>query len=552
MLSKYLTCFLFALVLVILFNSFSVAEQITEEWIITTVPEGLVGSRAAVSPGGDLYVANSILDSVTGYDWIVTKFGSLGETLWTNAFRDTGYTHESPYFVALDQFGNLYVVGYWNSDSTDDCLAIKYSPTGSIIWTASFLYYYLNDIAVDNYGNLYVTGFNGYDGADKENFILTKLSASGEVLWTSVFDSPEHVQDIPYSIAADDSGNVYVAGYTCGPPDIYYYDYLTVKYSTEGNLLWSARYSSGTWRCDLAYDIVPDNQGNCYVTGSIGDQYSLSSDAYLNIKYGPTGETLWTRKLTGEYGGPYLTDLQRSFTKVDDDGNIVVVGTTWGYLGSDYTLVKYSPNGDTMWHRIFKEDSLISDDEVTSIAIDVFNNIYITGRSWEYYNPQGLEDFLTVKYSSTGETNWAVRYNNPGDLSDRARFVGIDSLGNTYVVGSSGPFNTYLKYKHVNSDTLQAAIKPIAWSLSQNYPNPFNPSTTIRFSLLSSSYVTLEVFNILGQKVRTLVNEDLTAGYKQINWDGTNQNGQPVSSGIYFYRLKTDSFSETKKMVLMK
>jgi len=89
-------------------------------------------------------------------------------------------------------------------------------------------------------------------------------------------------------------------------------------------------------------------------------------------------------------------------------------------------------------------------------------------------------------------------------------------------------------------------------TLSQNYPNPFNPQTTIAFSVKDRGLVSLKVYNVAGQLVRTLANEDVAAGSYTKVWDGRNDAGQTVSSGVYFYKLVTNSFSQTKKMVLLK
>jgi FlgD Ig-like domain len=89
-------------------------------------------------------------------------------------------------------------------------------------------------------------------------------------------------------------------------------------------------------------------------------------------------------------------------------------------------------------------------------------------------------------------------------------------------------------------------------SLSQNYPNPFNPQTTIAFTIKDRGAVTLKVYNVNGELVRTLANESRAAGSYSLTWDGHNDSGQPVSSGVYFYKLVTNSFSQTKKMVLLK
>lgn len=93
---------------------------------------------------------------------------------------------------------------------------------------------------------------------------------------------------------------------------------------------------------------------------------------------------------------------------------------------------------------------------------------------------------------------------------------------------------------------------PIRYVLHQNYPNPFNPKTTIRFDIPQVSDITLEIFNIKGQKVRTLAQNKMHTGFHSIQWDGTNDQGIPLASGMYFYRLDTGKFRSVKKLVLMK
>jgi hypothetical protein len=93
---------------------------------------------------------------------------------------------------------------------------------------------------------------------------------------------------------------------------------------------------------------------------------------------------------------------------------------------------------------------------------------------------------------------------------------------------------------------------PKTYQLSQNYPNPFNPQTLIKYDLPEPGFVNITVYNILGQKVKTLVDEPQEMGYKSVYWDGKDDEGKEVASGIYFYKIKTKGFEKTKKMVLLK
>jgi len=99
---------------------------------------------------------------------------------------------------------------------------------------------------------------------------------------------------------------------------------------------------------------------------------------------------------------------------------------------------------------------------------------------------------------------------------------------------------------------LEFRFIPDTYALRQNYPNPFNPVTTISYDLVNDGFVTLKVYNMLGQEVANLVNLDMKAGVHAVRWNGTGLTGHPVSSGVYFYILSTDQFTSVKKMVFMK
>lgn len=95
-------------------------------------------------------------------------------------------------------------------------------------------------------------------------------------------------------------------------------------------------------------------------------------------------------------------------------------------------------------------------------------------------------------------------------------------------------------------------LLPETFALSQNYPNPFNPSTRISFDTPKRAHVTLAVYNVLGQQIRTLVNQELPAGRHSVTWEGDNDSGAKVASGMYFYKLISTDFVTSRKMMLVK
>ncbi len=123
--------------------------------------------------------------------------------------------------------------------------------------------------------------------------------------------------------------------------------------------------------------------------------------------------------------------------------------------------------------------------------------------------------------------------------------------GNDFVNGTDRVFRFSPSLPTAVRDVDEGGL-PTTYVLGQNYPNPFNPSTQIAFELPTRSQVTLTVYNVLGQQVATLVNEQLSAGSYVTEWNGRSLSGVQVSSGIYFYRLQTESFTQAKKMILLK
>jgi len=147
----------------------------------------------------------------------------------------------------------------------------------------------------------------------------------------------------------------------------------------------------------------------------------------------------------------------------------------------------------------------------------------------------------------------------PGDTLHVCTWVRASD--NPSIVGDSSCVDTVLyelpPYVTIIVNLIATGIEektdlPKEFSLSQNYPNPFNPTTAIKYTLPKDTDVKLEVTNILGQRVKVLINRREKAGYKEVIWDGTDSEGKPVASGVYFYTIKAGDFKAKKRMVLLK
>ncbi|HTS00248.1 MAG TPA: T9SS type A sorting domain-containing protein, partial [Bacteroidota bacterium] len=186
----------------------------------------------------------------------------------------------------------------------------------------------------------------------------------------------------------------------------------------------------------------------------------------------------------------------------------------------------------------------------------------------ENYKPAGTDGASwVIAVTTTGAKGKAVLTLGPaGTLPGGYAVHVLDLAGENAVPAMPGSFEVDLdapnapRYYKVIIGTESFAAKesqgiplqPVAYALEQNYPNPFNPSTTIRYALEKKSAVLLEVFNTLGQRVRTLVDATQTTGQYAVTWDGTSDGGAHVASGVYFYRLRTGEFTAVRKLAMIR
>ena len=178
------------------------------------------------------------------------------------------------------------------------------------------------------------------------------------------------------------------------------------------------------------------------------------------------------------------------------------------------------------------------------------------GSGIEIISTAAITKTLTVKVSYTTEELNAVSMKYP-DFDERKVGLYREESGSwVYEGGEGGSGSLAAKVNKTGSLALfynpEHEFLPRSIELSQNYPNPFNPTTTIRFGLPDEGKVKLVIYNVLGQKVKELLNESRGAGYHTVMWNGKNETGQQVSSGLYIYRLESAKGAESKKMLLIK
>ncbi|UCE06591.1 MAG: SBBP repeat-containing protein, partial [bacterium] len=467
---------------------------------------------------------NIFISAPTLWNIVTFKYDSNGNELWAASYADDENSRGRPNAITSDDYGNVYIAGCFSSlGKRSDYLIIKYNAIGAEQWVAKYdgtvhSFDVANAIAVDESGNVYITGSSTNSNTGKD-YATIKYSADGVQQWLVCYNGTGDSQDQAYDIAVSQFGNIFVTGNSG-----------TIKYNGEGAFQWI----DSTM---IASKIIVDEMENCYGTGK--NTAKINSD----------GNVEWIASITGN---------GRSIA-VDDSGYVYVAGsTTREGQGSNITTTKLDFDGNIVWFAEYN-GPINSTDIATALSIDDYGNIYVTGNSGSYTG----YDFATIKYDPCGEEQWVARYDSTG-FYDETAAIAVDDLGNVYVAGTSYEMVIYdlywsvvttIKYSQTSTSIEQEMnIVPRTFYLSQNYPNPFNPTTTIRYALPKDSYVTLKVFNLLGQELATLVDEMKLMGEHRIPWQAVN-----LPSGVYLYQLEANSndgslfyFNETKKFILLK
>jgi hypothetical protein len=296
-------------------------------------------------------------------------------------------------------------------------------------------YDFASGLAVDGIGNVYVSGWSRFRESSSWNddCVVVKYDPEGSQQWVTRYDGPAHRADSCGRVATDAAGNVYAAGNSQGSSGLN--EGLILKYDSDGHQLWAVRYEEA-----ISFGMVLDETGNVYVAGEscVATPTHGCDYAWVTIKYDSDGNQLWVARYDEGKGGNE-TPFGRA---VDQAGNVYVTGNTYSDATSyDYATVKYDPDGNELWVARF-DGPASAVDGGQSVAVDGAGNVYVTGGSSVW--PNGPMDFVTFKYDSNGHELWAVRYDGYG--SDVGRQISLDGAGNVYVAGESDVGSQTVKY----------------------------------------------------------------------------------------------------------
>ncbi|MCK4588824.1 MAG: SBBP repeat-containing protein [Nanoarchaeota archaeon] len=404
------------------------ALAVTEEW------DARYGTNRA-DYIQDLEVDDQGNAYVTGYGgggMVTIKYDTNGNRLWLAGYHSM-YTSQA--LAAEVDNSNVYVTGrIFDPITRHDLVLIKYDSNGNQVWAETYSHPVNSDdmgrdIAIDSLGNIYVTG-TSFGSGTRRDIVTLKYDSNGNQIWVARYGG--EFDDNGVDVEVDKDGNVYVFGQGRNP-ETNNDDYIIIKYDSSGNQQWLARYDNGGYDGLVGGEV--DSNGNVYAGGrsyAAGTGYDFAT-----VKFDSNGNQQWVARYDGPFvgaGGEELNDI-----KLDSSGNIYVVGQSLGDLW-DIATVKYDSDGNQLWVERYHG---VSHDYGTALDIDSKGKVYITGYT---YVQEGSYDFVTIKYDSNGNQEWLITYDGPANYIDFGRYIEVDDKGNVYVAGLSYGVGTSYDY----------------------------------------------------------------------------------------------------------
>jgi len=555
------------------------AEVAVDQWGYVVIIGSMFGT---VDFGG------GPLTSVGSSDVFVAKYSPSGHHIWSQLFGDAGYQEASS--IITEASGDMVIMGNFNgavdfgggpltSMTNSDIFFAKLGPNGNHRWSQSFGgvdTQYSTDIAIDGMGNTTITGaFYGtvdlgggsLSSAGTRDMFVAKFDASGHHLYSLSYGDAE-IQSSG-RVAVDVHGHALLAGGLYGTMDFGGGPLV----SMGGGDIYLAKLDLPPEPKVLAITDVDNDQGSQVRINFLSSSLDVSGSSLPIVQYEAY------RRIDPL---PPLRIIKPAHVIMDFNRSISLAG--WEFVGAipahgetEYNMISPTLANSTETHGTHWSIFFIR--AATSDPTVFFDSVPDSGFSIDNLNPLPPESF-SVWYSADGnDLSWAessdadfqhfkvycyYSADPPHGEADEVlttteTFLTHNPPGNNWywdyevsAVDFNGNESSVKEPDNVTEVDDQPNVLPQLFALHPNFPNPFNPVTSIKFDIALSSFVNLSIYNVAGQRVKTLINEVRSAGAYHVIWDGRGDDGKPAASGIYFYRLTADQFEETRRMVLAK
>jgi hypothetical protein len=470
------------------------------------------------------------------------SFAQAPDTLWTKKYG--GSNDEGAYGVQQTAEGGYIIAGTTESFDAgmDDFWLIKTNAAGDTTWTKTYggtEYDYCYDLKLTSDGGYLLIGETYSFHPSFWFAYIIKTNSFGDTLWTSVVGEGRHY--FARSGLEISGGDFIFTGRTkasgAGQEDLW-----IVKLDANGDTVWTKTMGGNDNEQGMS---IQEANGGGFIIAGITESFGAGDRDVWLIRTDQSGDTIWTRT----YGGTnsdYASDVKQTV-----DNGFIIAGATksFGHLNNHYDawLIKTNSNGDTSWTKTFGGSF---HDGALAVQQTLDGGYILTGyRGFDL----SKTDVWLIKTDASGDTLWTATYG--GIRGDYGRSVEQTNDGGYIIAGEyyQSTINTRDVWL-IKTDPDPSGVEPNedksfseTFILKQNYPNPFNPTTAIEFSIPKAEFVTLIIYNLIGQEVSTLVSEKLAVGIYKYEWDASEN-----PTGICFYKVTAGKFTAVRKMLLVK
>ncbi|MGH1366458.1 MAG: T9SS type A sorting domain-containing protein [Calditrichia bacterium] len=435
----------------------------------------------------------------SGNVWLA-KINSSGNQLWSKNYGENKLDRSSA-LVQLPDNGFL-IAGETQSRGagSTDLWVLRTNAAGDTIWTKTYggtNSEFPADLMLTSDGGFILLGATRSFGAGATDCWLVRCDANGDTLWTKTYGGTG--SDVVASFAQTSDGGYAIIGNTFsfgepGQPDMW-----LLRTDANGDTLWTTNYNGPhfPWSTDDGHFIQETSNGGFLLLGATNGLPNTSNRDIWLIRTNSVGDTLWTQT----YGGTMLEDAVGLVEMLD--GGLMIAGFSLDNNGDQALVICTDANGDSLWDWRMGD---VFSEQIVAISATSDNSAILAG--------------FTSNYNANVRDGWLIRFegDSPTAIGDPA-----------------------------------TSEVPGTFQLEQNYPNPFNPSTNIRYFLPAgiSGPIALEIIDTRGSVIATL-NTPGISGWNETGWNGLNNDGFAVASGVYFYRLRVEERSVVKKLMLLR
>ncbi|NQS99200.1 MAG: T9SS type A sorting domain-containing protein [candidate division Zixibacteria bacterium] len=523
------------------------------------------GFSVQQTPDGGYIITGYTTSSGTGMaDVYLIRTGEDGDTLWTRTFGTN--LDDKGFSVQPTPDGGYIITGYTTDElDSSQVYLIKADSSGNLLWQQTFGGSYADEghcVQPTPDGGYIITGYTT-TMLDSSNVYLIKTNPSGNPEWTQSFGGGG--SDGGHSVMPITEGGYIITGYTASGIADDGRDIYLIKTDSRGDTIWTCAF--GGDGLDEGHSVIPTTEGGYIITG-----YTTSggTDSYqaLVMYADSNGDSLWNIFIGGD-GNDGGFSIKQS-----GDGGFIIAGFTdsYGAGQEDAWLIRMDGIHEAMVNLTphntpiiipenggsFEFDIEITNNINSIQTFDLWTQIYYTG------DPAFVVPVLTVTGISLPPTFTVIRLREqdippyaPGGIYNYNAFVGeypwvvedmnsfnFEKEGGDGILGSP---SDWLCRGELFDGEARVYPEPESFMLFSAYPNPFNEKTALSYQLQAASYVELTVYDVNGREVARLAEGFYTAGIHQVVFDGSE-----FSSGIYFARLQTEGFSQTRKLLLIK